>query len=76
MGAWLALFAGVLFALLFCRFITGQLGGVTGDVYGATTVLTETVVLFVFSVVSTQQALIAASMQTMCSVLELLWKSL
>ena len=76
MGAWLALFAGVLFALLFCRVITGQLGGVTGDVYGATTVLTETVVLFVFSVVSTQQALIAASMQTMCSVLELLWKSL
>ena len=76
MGAWLALVAGILFALLFCRFITGQLGGVTGDVYGATTVLTETVVLFVFSVVSTRQSLVDTSMRTMCSVLELLWKSL
>lgn len=76
MGAWIALAAGIIFAALFCRFITGQLGGVTGDVYGAVTVLTETIVLLVFSALSTQQYLVAVSLQTMCSVLELLWKSL
>ncbi|WP_295164627.1 adenosylcobinamide-GDP ribazoletransferase [Selenomonas sp. F0473] len=76
MGAWIALAAGVAFAILFCRFITGQLGGVTGDVYGAATVLTETIVLLVFSVISTQQHLVSLSLQTMCLGLEPLWKSL
>ena len=50
----LALVLGTVFALLFCRLITHVLGGVTGDVYGAATVLTETLVLFVFSLASTQ----------------------
>jgi len=47
-----ALVLGTLFALLFCRTMTNILGGVTGDVYGATTVLTETLVLAVFSLAS------------------------
>lgn len=50
----LALVLGTVFTLLFCRLITHVLGGVTGDVYGAATVLTETLVLFVFSLTSTQ----------------------
>ena len=47
-----ALMLGILFALLFCRAMTTTLGGVTGDVYGAVTVLTETLVLAVFSLAS------------------------
>ena len=50
--ATISLIVGVLFALIFCKMITRMLGGVTGDVYGATTVLTETVVLFIFSIAS------------------------
>ena len=49
-----ALILGTAFALLFCRAMTVSLGGVTGDVYGAVTVLTETLVLFVFSLASMQ----------------------
>lgn len=48
----IALVLGTVFALLFCRAMTASLGGVTGDVYGAVTVLTETLVLAVFSVAS------------------------
>ena len=48
-----ALVLGTAFALLFCSAMTKILGGVTGDVYGAATVLTETVVLAVFSLAST-----------------------
>lgn len=47
-----ALVFGTIFALLFCRMITHILGGVTGDIYGAATVLTETLVLFIFSLAS------------------------
>ena len=47
-----ALVLGTLFAFLFCRMMTNILGGVTGDVYGAATVLTETLVLAVFSLAS------------------------
>ena len=47
-----ALVLGTLFALLFCRTMTNILGGLTGDVYGAATVLTETLVLAVFSLAS------------------------
>ena len=47
-----ALVLGTLFALFFCRTMTNILGGVTGDVYGAATVLTETLVLAVFSLAS------------------------
>ena len=50
--ATLALVLGVVFTLLFCRWITAILGGVTGDVYGAATVLAETIVLAVFSLAS------------------------
>ena len=50
--ATLALVIGIVFALLFCRWMTAILGGVTGDVYGAATVLTETIVLAVFSLAS------------------------
>ena len=51
--ATLALVLGIVFTLLFCRRMTAILGGVTGDVYGAATVLTETIVLAVFSLAST-----------------------
>ena len=51
--ATIALILGTIFALLFCRAMTKSLGGVTGDVYGAATVLTETLVLAVFSIAST-----------------------
>lgn len=51
--ATVALILGTIFALLFCRAMTKSLGGVTGDVYGAATVLTETLVLTVFSIAST-----------------------
>ena len=47
-----ALVLGTVFALLVCRWLTAVLGGVTGDVYGAVTVLTETLVLAVFSLAS------------------------
>ena len=50
--ATLALVIGIVFSLLFCRRMTVILGGVTGDVYGAATVLTETIVLAVFSLAS------------------------
>lgn len=50
--ATLALVLGVVFTLLFCGRMTAILGGVTGDVYGAATVLTETIVLAVFSLAS------------------------
>ena len=50
--ATLALVLGIVFALLFCRWMTAILGGVTGAVYGAATVLTETIVLAVFSLAS------------------------
>ena len=50
--ATLALVLGIVLALLFCRWMTAILGGVTGDVYGAATVLTETIVLAVFSLAS------------------------
>ena len=50
--ATLALVLGVVFTLLFCRWVSAILGGVTGDVYGAATVLTETIVLAVFSLAS------------------------
>jgi len=41
----LALLAGGIFALCFHRYVTHVLGGVTGDTYGASAVLTELVVL-------------------------------
>ncbi len=45
MTAAAALAAGGLFAFCFNRYVTGVLGGVTGDTYGAAAVLTELVVL-------------------------------
>ena len=52
MLATFALVLGTLFVLFFCRTMTNILGGVTGDVYGAATVLTETLVLAIFSLAS------------------------
>ena len=52
MLATFALILGTLFVLFFCRTMTNILGGVTGDVYGAATVLTETLVLAIFSLAS------------------------
>ncbi|MCI7477856.1 MAG: adenosylcobinamide-GDP ribazoletransferase, partial [Selenomonadales bacterium] len=40
-----ALTAAVLFTLYFSRYVTRLLGGLTGDVYGAVCVLSETMVL-------------------------------
>jgi adenosylcobinamide-GDP ribazoletransferase len=39
---------GILFAMVFARYVTKLLGGLTGDVYGAITDLTELVVLLVY----------------------------
>lgn len=46
--ALVALAAAVLFAVVFSRYVTQALGGLTGDTYGAVTELTEVVVLFIF----------------------------
>ena len=43
---------GLLFAFVFASFVKGELGGLTGDVYGATTMLTETLVLIVMLIAS------------------------
>ena len=43
-----ALLAGLAFAFLFGRYATAKLGGLTGDVYGAIELMTETLVLIVF----------------------------
>jgi adenosylcobinamide-GDP ribazoletransferase len=37
-----------IFTILFCKYITNVLGGLTGDVYGALTELSEVIVLVVF----------------------------
>lgn len=47
-GALIALAVGALFGLAFDRYATAKLGGLTGDLYGATEKLTETVVLMTF----------------------------
>lgn len=44
-----ALVAAIIFAMLFCRHVTAKLGGLTGDVYGAITELSELLVLFIFT---------------------------
>ncbi len=43
-----SLVVSLLFGLLFCRYVSGKLGGLTGDVYGAAAELTEIVVFMVF----------------------------
>ena len=43
-----ALLAGLIFAFVFGRYATAKLGGLTGDVYGAIELMTETLVLIVF----------------------------
>ena len=48
----IALGVGLLFAFVFASFVKGELGGLTGDVYGATTMLTETLVLIVMLIAS------------------------
>lgn len=46
--AWAAAVAVAVFTALFCRYVTAVLGGLTGDVYGALTELSELIVLAVF----------------------------
>ena len=43
-----ALLAGLAFAFVFGRYATAKLGGLTGDVYGAIELMTETLVLIIF----------------------------
>ena len=55
--AWFPAMAAVLlsalvFTLFFASYATRHLGGLTGDLYGAVTTLTETLVLFVFLLIS------------------------
>lgn len=47
-AATLSFAAAVCFVVVFCRYVTGILGGLTGDVYGASAEITELVVLLVF----------------------------
>ena len=47
-GGLAAVVAASLFSLLFGGWLTGKLGGLTGDMYGAATELGEVVVLLVF----------------------------
>ncbi len=44
----MALDAAIIFAVYFGKFATMKLGGVTGDIYGATEMLTETLSLIIF----------------------------
>jgi adenosylcobinamide-GDP ribazoletransferase len=44
----LCLMAAIGFTFFFARYVTGLLGGLTGDVYGAVTALSESLVLFVY----------------------------
>jgi adenosylcobinamide-GDP ribazoletransferase len=46
--AFAGLAAALVFTLLFGKYVTGILGGLTGDAYGAITELSELVILFVF----------------------------
>ncbi|EAX47814.1 cobalamin 5'-phosphate synthase [Thermosinus carboxydivorans Nor1] len=43
-----SLVAGLVFAVLFGRYVTRIIGGLTGDIYGAITEMTEALTLFVF----------------------------
>ena len=47
-GTLLALAVALLFGLAFDRYAAGRLGGLTGDLYGATEKLTETATLFTY----------------------------
>ena len=47
-----AIFAALFFTIFFASYATRHLGGLTGDVYGAITTLTETLVLLSFLVFS------------------------
>ena len=46
--AFIAFFSVLLFTYWFSGYVTKTLGGLTGDVYGAVTEISETIVLFVF----------------------------
>ena len=52
-SATFVLAAALLFTLFFANYATRHLGGLTGDVYGAITTLTETLVLVCFLLIST-----------------------
>ena len=46
--AWLALIVSLAFTMFFAHYVTKKLGGLTGDVYGATNTLSEGLVLLAF----------------------------
>lgn len=46
-----ALIIIIIFALIFCRHVTNKIGGLTGDVYGAVTELSELLLLIVFAII-------------------------
>ena len=48
MGAYVALIVTSVIAFRFLDYATKMLGGVTGDIYGAVTVISETVVLIIY----------------------------
>ena len=48
LSAFLALVITSIFALYFGKSVTKKIGGVTGDIYGATEILSETFVLIIF----------------------------
>lgn len=48
MKAYFSLLTTGVFAMFFCRYVTRLLGGLTGDVYGALTELSEVIVLLTF----------------------------
>ena len=47
-AAIIALAASIIFALYFGKYVTGKLGGLTGDIYGAVEFLAEVLVLILF----------------------------
>lgn len=50
-SAFISLGAVLVFTMVFCRYITQLLGGLTGDIYGAITELSELVTLLVYLIV-------------------------
>ena len=51
LSAFFSLLITSIFALSFGKFVTKKIGGVTGDIYGATEILSETLVLIIFLII-------------------------
>ncbi len=57
LAAVLSLAAAIIFSVRFGKFATSKLGGVTGDIYGAVEMLSETLVLIIFMSLETLKIL-------------------